>query len=75
MTMQSCSGAWVWIIIMLVVVSCADLFLHVLFTPVQQFHPTCSRTFYTCSTLYLFTFLGKFFMTSTSFTPFYCPLD
>ena len=32
----------------------------VLFTPVQQFHPNCSHTFYTCSTLYLFKFLGKF---------------
>ena len=29
-------------------------FLPVLFTPVQQFHPTCPLTFYTCSTLYLF---------------------
>ena len=48
MTIQSCSGAWVWLIIMLVIVSCTDLFLYflylfsnfiqlvpILFTPVQ----------------------------------------
>ena len=31
----------------------------VLFTPVQQFHPTCLCTFYTTSTLYLFKFWGE----------------
>ena len=41
------------LLIILVIVSCTDL-SSVLFTPVQQFHPTCPRTFYTCSTLYLF---------------------
>ena len=30
-----------------------------LFTPVQQFHPTCLCTFYTFSTLYLFKFFEK----------------
>ena len=34
----------------------------VLFIPVQQFHPTCSYTFYTCSTLYLFKFFGGKFL-------------
>ena len=34
----------------------------VLFTPVQQFHPTCLCTFYTCSTLYLLNFLEKMFL-------------
>ena len=34
----------------------------VLFIPVQQFHPTCSYTFYTCSTLYLFKIFGKIFI-------------
>ena len=34
----------------------------VLFIPVQQFHPTCSHTFYTCSTLYLLKFFGKIFI-------------
>ena len=29
-----------------------------LFTPVQQFHPTCLCNFYTCSTLYLLIFFG-----------------
>ena len=28
-TMQSCSGAWVWLIIILVVISCTDLSLYV----------------------------------------------
>ena len=46
----------------------------VLFIPVQQFHPTCSYTFYTCSTLYLFKFLGKIFICLVSLL-FYCPLD
>ena len=36
----------------------------VLFTPVQQFHPTCLRTFYTFSTLYLLNFGRKIFMSS-----------
>ena len=39
----------------------------VLFTPVQQFHPTCPHTFYTCSTLYLLKFLGKFMLLSDIF--------
>ena len=44
-TLQSCSGAWVWLIITLVIVSCTDLFMYflhlfsnlvpVLFTPLQ----------------------------------------
>ena len=44
-TIQSCSGAWMWLIIILVIISCTDLFLcflhlfsnlvPVLFTPVQ----------------------------------------
>ena len=29
-TIQSCSGAWVWLIIILVVISCTDLFLYFL---------------------------------------------
>ena len=29
-TIQSCSGAWVWLITILVVVSCTDLFLYIL---------------------------------------------
>ena len=47
-TIQSCSGAWVWLIIILVIVSCTDLSLY-FFTPVQQFHPTCL-----CTLLHLF---------------------
>ena len=50
------SGAWVWLIITLFIVSCTDLSGPVLFTPVQQFYSTCPHTFYTCSTL---NFLGK----------------
>ena len=57
-TIQSCSGAWVQLTIILVTVSCTGLSLH-FFIPVQ---PTCSCTFYTCSIPYLFTFAGKFFM-------------
>ena len=47
-TIQSCSGAWVWLIVILVIISCTDLslyFLHlfsnfiqlvlIIFTPVQ----------------------------------------
>ena len=44
-TLQSCSGAWVWLIIIHVIVSCTNFFLYflhllnnlvpVLFTPVQ----------------------------------------
>ena len=52
-TIQSCSGAWVWLIIILVVVSCTDLSLY-FFTPVQQFHPTFLCFYYTNSTLYIF---------------------
>ena len=59
-TLQSCSGAWVWLIIILVlsvVQTCPCTF-----TPVQQFHSTCPRTFYTGSTLYLLKFLEKFLL-------------
>ena len=40
----------------------------VLFIPVQQFHPTCSYTFYTCSTLYLLNFLENFYVLCTRFS-------
>ena len=68
-TLQSRSGAWVWLIIILVIVSCTDLFLYflhlfsnlvaVFFIPVQR---SCPCTFYTCSTLYPFKFLKKNFI-------------
>ena len=29
-TLQSCSDAWVWLIIILVIISCTDLFLYFL---------------------------------------------
>ena len=38
----------------------------VLFIPVQQFHPTCSHTFYTCSTLYLSKFFWKILHDATT---------
>ena len=40
-TLQSCSGACVWLIIILVIISCTDLFLYL--WPVQQ---SCPRNFY-----------------------------
>ena len=38
-SLQSCSGAWVWLIHVIIL----QLYrlVPVLFTPVQQFHPTC----------------------------------
>ena len=47
-----------WLIIVLVIVKLYRL-VPVLFTPVQQFHPTCPCSLYTCSTLYLIS-LSKF---------------
>ena len=60
----SFNGAWVHvaIIITLVIVSCTDIMSMYFVTPVQQFHPTCPCTFYTCSTLYLLNFLGEIFI-------------
>ena len=45
-TVQSCSGALVWLIIILVIIS-SELYrlVPLLFTPVQQFHSTCLCTF------------------------------
>ena len=55
-TIQRCSGAWLWLIIILAVVSCTGLFpcfLHLF----SNNYPTCFCTSYTCSTLYLLKFL------------------
>ena len=46
---------------------CRQLYrlIPVLFIPVQQFHPTCPHTFYTCLTLYPFKFFEKKFIMSS----------
>ena len=46
--------------IILVIISCTDLSLCFLLTPVQQFHPTCPYTFYNFNSV-LFKFLEKLF--------------
>ena len=61
-TLQSCSGAWVWRI--LVIIGCTDLFLY--FYTCSAISANLSPYFYTCSTLYLF--WENFYM--SSFTPF-----
>ena len=51
-TIQSCGGAWVWLIIILAIVQVCSY----AFTPVQQFHPTCFCT------VRFKTFLKNFYM-------------
>ena len=64
-TIHRCSGAWVWLIIILAIVSCTGLFLCFLhlFTSI---YPTCFCTFYTCSTLYLLFLYGLVFNNLTA---------
>ena len=55
-TIQSCSGAWVWLIIILAIVQACSY----AFTPVQQFHPACFCTFYLFNSVHFKIFLKNF---------------
>ena len=56
-TIQSSSGAWVWLICIISctnVQACPCIYFNTCSTQ-HQYHPTFLCTFYTCSTRYLFT--------------------
>ena len=55
---QSCSGAWVWLIITLAIISCTDLSLY-FYTCSANSSKLSLYTSYICSTLYLFKIFGK----------------